>query len=638
MANTTQIFDMASLAEAAYATFTDANGILLVTNKSELIARLQDFQNDGDKDFSKTQAEEFATHYRVIGQQLNTDTGYSATLFERLGDGGVPTGEYVFAQRGTEPLVQVSPLAPVGLDIAVDVGDLVADGLAWSQIVDMYNYWKQLTTPEGQTYQKATLVAAPLNAAAGTYIRDFSPGNVPQNWQIQLAEASSLSGPKVPAGAALEVTGHSLGGHLASAFTRLFSGAASQAYTMNGAGYAEILGSTNIQYVFSQLGGAGSFTSASVQNIRGSAGPDIVTQNAGLVQVGASDQIFIEQGGLFTDNPPLSAVAVFGHSATQITDSAAVYDLFIKLDAEATSRSPGQYLPKLLGIFEAGANTKATSLEEVVRALARTFDVDSSPIATGNREALHARIKLIRDDPDFQSVADQILIRPQGFDLRAAARNDFGALAALIDLSPFSIVGNDATGSAALAAVWDSTRPDDHAAWKADKTTAVNITASAGQSVFGGGGADRLVASAGGGSFYGGTSYAAPSSAPQQQPWSDYIVAGDPLEGTPGNLLLGGVGNDQLYGSQVTSAFARIFRAGNGQTGSVNVQAISTFNNAGFNGDARDKQRLSSDIDAAVILNHATKSIAYSAYSISARAKFDTRKQAANNPHRRIAA
>jgi len=462
MSDNKQLFDMASLSEAAYADLFQ-NGAT-ITATSAVQARLV------AAGWSDIQATEFLTHYRVISQQPNTATGYSATLFERLGDGGTPTGQYVFAQRGTEPTAQV------GLDLAVDVGDLVADGLAWSQIVDMYNYWKELTTPAGQSYQMASLVESFLPPASGGFIVDnspFVPGT--KYWQIQLTNASAPAGPKVPAGAALDVTGHSLGGHLASAFTRLFDGAASQAYTINGAGYS-ILGSSNLQYVFSQLGGTSGFTAPSVQNLRGSAGPDIVTQNAGLVQAGASDQMFIEQGGLFTDNLVLSTIAVFGHSATQLTDSAAVYDLLIRLDADAATRSPSQYLPKLLDIFEAGSNTKATSLEEVVRTLAKTFGVDSSAIATNDREALHARIKLIRDDVDFQSVAGMLQIRSQSFDVKAAARNDFGALVALLDLSPFSVTGKDAASKAALDSMWSSLRAADYAAWTVDKSSAMPVT------------------------------------------------------------------------------------------------------------------------------------------------------------------
>ena len=267
MSENSKLFEMASLAEAAYADlFKDG---ALQTDRAEvkniLIANK----------WSATQADEFLTHYRVVSQQPNTDTGYSATLFERLdadgsltGTVGAGTGQYVFAQRGTEALAQA------GLDLAVDIGDLVADGLAWSQIVDMYNYWKQLTTPENQHYQKATIVLQPFPPVSGGFILDRTVGLVAAFFRtIQLADAISPAGPKVPVGAPLEVAGHSLGGHLASAFTRLFAGVASQAYTMNGAGYAEILGSSNVQYVFSQLGGASSFTSAAVQNLRGSAGP-----------------------------------------------------------------------------------------------------------------------------------------------------------------------------------------------------------------------------------------------------------------------------------------------------------------------------------------------------------------------------
>ena len=132
------LLDSALLAEAAYAEFLQPNGQLksLADIRAALVA----------KDWSGTQATEFLLDYRVIHQQPNTATGFSATLFEKLNN-GVPTGQYVFAARGTEPTAQF------GLDLAVDIGDLVLDGLAWSQVVDMYNYWKRLTTAPGQTLE-----------------------------------------------------------------------------------------------------------------------------------------------------------------------------------------------------------------------------------------------------------------------------------------------------------------------------------------------------------------------------------------------------------------------------------------------------------------------------------------------------
>ena len=345
----------------------------------------------------------------------------------------------MFASRGTEFGVQIRADAPLGLDLAVDIGDLVLDGLAWSQIVDMYNYWKRLTTPPGLSYQQAQVVTLPLDAglAAGTYIRD---GGTTVLRRIELVPATDGIG-AIGTGAPLQVAGHSLGGHLASAFTRLFPNVASQAYSINGAGYAEILGNANINYVFSALGGGDWFSAADVQNFYGSAGPDIVTQNApnGLVQVGAHDMIYIERGGL-GENPLYWYSSVWGHSATQMSDSAAVYDLLIRLDARS-SGSPSQFLPQLLPIFEAAAKTRGHTLEGVVQGLARFFGVDGSTIAEDNREALHARIKLIKDSAAFQALVGKLRIGPTHD--WATAQTDFAALLSLTTGATFSLRLND---------------------------------------------------------------------------------------------------------------------------------------------------------------------------------------------------
>lgn len=46
-------------------------------------------------------------------------------------------------------------------DLAItDGGDIVVDGVASSQIIDLYNYWMALKTPAVATYQKARVEAA----------------------------------------------------------------------------------------------------------------------------------------------------------------------------------------------------------------------------------------------------------------------------------------------------------------------------------------------------------------------------------------------------------------------------------------------------------------------------------------------
>jgi len=160
MTSNSDLLASAHLSEAAYAALLDDTGRPLATAQ-ELVDALK------RAGWSEAQATVFSTQHRVIHQQPNTATGFSATMFEKLNN-GVPTGQYVFAARGTEPTAQF------GRDLAVDIGDLVLDGLAWSQIVDMYNYWKRLSTPSGQTYQQAQLVTIPDDGsqAPGTYIRD----------------------------------------------------------------------------------------------------------------------------------------------------------------------------------------------------------------------------------------------------------------------------------------------------------------------------------------------------------------------------------------------------------------------------------------------------------------------------------
>ena len=229
MTSNRELLDAALLAEAAYAILVNDSG--QIKSPDAVLAALI------AEGWSPSQAGSFLLQYRVIHQQPNTATGFSATLFEKLNN-GVPTGQYVFATRGTEPTAQF------GRDLAVDIGDLVLDGLAWSQVVDMYNYWKRLTTAPGQSYQQAQLVTIPDDGsqAPGTYIRDTGSSFV---HRIVLAPATDGIG-AVAAGAPLQVAGHSLGGHLASAFTRLFPNVASQAYSINGAGYAEILAIKNM--------------------------------------------------------------------------------------------------------------------------------------------------------------------------------------------------------------------------------------------------------------------------------------------------------------------------------------------------------------------------------------------------------
>lgn len=89
--------------------------------------------------FTDKEASEFVNQYEWVHQQGNTSEGFSATVFKDKN-----TNTYVLAMRGTEPKVQW------GVDLTnADLGDIKDFGYAARQAVDLYRYWKKLTSTAG---------------------------------------------------------------------------------------------------------------------------------------------------------------------------------------------------------------------------------------------------------------------------------------------------------------------------------------------------------------------------------------------------------------------------------------------------------------------------------------------------------
>jgi hypothetical protein len=128
--NTTEIFDLGQLAEAAYGNFVDNDGDLIAI-EDELQNILRGLKldtatgqvvkdEDSSMSFSETQAIRFTDSWAVVAHQPDTDSGFSATLFRHKGTGGF------------NDLV------------LTDGGDIVTDGLAIHQIVDLYRDWSPM--------------------------------------------------------------------------------------------------------------------------------------------------------------------------------------------------------------------------------------------------------------------------------------------------------------------------------------------------------------------------------------------------------------------------------------------------------------------------------------------------------------
>lgn len=98
----------------------------------------------------------------------NTDGRFSGTILRRIDDDpmtGLKAGDVVFAMRGTEP--GYNDLYPT------DFNEIVKNGLAFRQIIDVYNYWQRLITPEGELARQATLV--PANPPGKDFVLAKSP-------------------------------------------------------------------------------------------------------------------------------------------------------------------------------------------------------------------------------------------------------------------------------------------------------------------------------------------------------------------------------------------------------------------------------------------------------------------------------
>ncbi len=142
-------------------------------------------------------ADRFLTQYEIIDQHSSDATGFSATLIKDLND---PTGKtFTLSFRSLEYQSQAD-----GGDWERDgqggaAGEIAGAGFALGQLVSMERYYEDLK-----------------------------------------------SSGKLPSDSKLNVTGYSLGGHLATVFTVLHSNEINHAYIFNGAGIGQVGGVTPV--------------------------------------------------------------------------------------------------------------------------------------------------------------------------------------------------------------------------------------------------------------------------------------------------------------------------------------------------------------------------------------------------------
>ncbi len=424
MTITSGAFINALLADAAY-----VGGL---TSSSVLSAALS-------PRMTPTLAEYIGANFTVVTQIVSdavSGSSFDATVWRRISDGKI-----FLSTRGTQQ----------AMDFLVD-GDLAINGAAREQIADMVNWWLKISTAAGEPAPQIQRLFPEVPGANGQiqYFRFVAP----TTGTGQVVGATNI-----------EVDGHSLGGHLATAFARIFGGstAISHITTFNSAGFT---GSSEVvfQNLQTMLGmGTSRFPSTAEQtNYFAKNGLNFTTNSFYFNQQGQRVEISNES----------DATQLGNHYMYKLTDVLALCVALEKLDTTLT-------IAKLNTFFDAGSNRTQASVESVLDGLRKVFggtgitatpvgDVDGS---AASRATYHATLAELQNSQVFKDFSGKLSIKTASVDLRAQARNDFSALVALQDLSPVVFSGKDGAADAQLAAVWQSTRAADYAGWTADKST-----------------------------------------------------------------------------------------------------------------------------------------------------------------------
>ncbi len=369
---------------------------------------------------TEPQAAFIAANFSIVSHNESNDftgSGFDATVWK--GNPGTPyAGKVYVSMQGT-----------LGAQDFLSDISLVAIGKPRAQLIDMVNWWLQITTPADQ-------LARQVKSTNGT-----------------VAISTPIAGTGQLAGVTnVEVNGHSLGGFLASAFARIFGGSLNidSVSTFNSPGFQTSSESVFASLELLLLSGAGGFLNNVQTNVFAEHGLNVTTNSFFFDQIGHRQSAFNEKG-----------TGIPNHSMYKLTDALALADVMSILDSSLSLQNANT-------ILNAASATPAKSLESILDALRKLAGAtDTTPTVVGDagdsaasRIDYHQKLTSLRglltEDWTLRGTIVS-LATLSAADLQTAASNP-DALAtryALKELNPFAILGADYSTHETSLALYD---------------------------------------------------------------------------------------------------------------------------------------------------------------------------------------
>jgi uncharacterized protein YodC (DUF2158 family) len=373
-------------------------------------------------------------NFSVMTQFASGLSSFDATIWRANDSDGMPNpdGKLYLSMRGTQEFG----------DFIADV-DLAFTGGARAQLTDLVNWWLRISTPTNQQAPQILSLSLvhPITVPVPIYIPGFS---VPGEGLIRAADLA----------AGIEVNGHSLGGYLATAFTRLFGAQAHVQHTstFNGAGFAPGNGLVfaQIENILGTGYGLGRFPNKTEQaNYFAMHGMNVTTNSLWFSQQGQRMEVFNEN----------SLVGVRNHYMYKIVDSLALGAALSKLDTGLTTQ-------RLNTLLAAGSNRTESSIEGLfdgIRGILQGSSIEPTPVgdvedSARSRVRFHETLAALQEQTFFKSLAGNMSIAVPGPNIaaQARARVGFSEIAALEALSPMILAPVNADGRSALEALWQN--------------------------------------------------------------------------------------------------------------------------------------------------------------------------------------